>query len=229
MSPRRGWGLIWDIDGTLLSNSKRPMARYVAHAVEATWGSSVDPESLNLHGRTDLQVVSAALGLDPSEVRERMPVFEAFLNDRPGLDATSFAAERRVLEGVLGCLDLPSGAVRHQTLASGAGAQRSIRKVSAKGLDHYFCWTCANFGDLAADRVSLLRTVLGQSQTAHGLAHHVVVGDTPDDITAAQCLGLPSVAIASGAFSFDELADLSPDLVLDAADPQRLLQFLLNL
>jgi phosphoglycolate phosphatase-like HAD superfamily hydrolase len=39
-----------------------------------------------------------------------------------------------------------------------------------------------------------------------------VVGDTPRDIEAARANGLPVIAVATGNYSFEELAAMEPDV-----------------
>lgn len=221
---KRGASLIWDVDGTLLSNSVLPMKGYFIEAIRRTWGVQVEEESLELHGRTDLQIVSQALGMDPEAVCYRMPVLEYWIDQSPGVDAESFAIERSVLKGVRDCLQRPSGAVSHQTIATGAGVTRSMAKLKAHDLQQFFCLRCASFGDLVEDRVALLTRALTQAAT-HSNGPHIVIGDTEEDIRAAKALQLPVIAIASGAFSTETLLHSDPDLFLEWADPTAISDF----
>jgi phosphoglycolate phosphatase-like HAD superfamily hydrolase len=153
-----------------------------------------------------------------------MPIVEALISEKRGLDRQSLATERRILPGVLACLEAAATLVGHQTVASGAGAQRSVRKLDGHGLGAFFCWQCATFGDLAAHRTELLQDVLAKSR-AHGPLRHIVLGDTPEDIIAARALGLSVIAIASGAYSSGDLADYHPDLLMGCAEPADLAEF----
>jgi phosphoglycolate phosphatase-like HAD superfamily hydrolase len=43
----------------------------------------------------------------------------------------------------------------------------------------------------------------------------VIIGDTPLDIIAAQASGIPVIAVATGIYSADELAQHKPNAVID--------------
>jgi phosphoglycolate phosphatase-like HAD superfamily hydrolase len=60
--------------------------------------------------------------------------------------------------------------------------------------------------EMVAAAAATARQMVGSSA-----AQVCVVGDTPRDIAAARAAGLPVISVATGHYSFDELAALGPD------------------
>jgi phosphoglycolate phosphatase len=57
-----------------------------------------------------------------------------------------------------------------------------------------------------------------QAQVAAGeKAEVLIVGDTPSDITAAREIGVPVLALATGVYDFQALAQMQPDACFASA------------
>jgi phosphoglycolate phosphatase-like HAD superfamily hydrolase len=63
---------------------------------------------------------------------------------------------------------------------------------------------------MVADAAAKAYELIGVPKRAQ--ASICVVGDTPRDIEAARANGLPVIAVATGNYSFEELAALEPDV-----------------
>jgi phosphoglycolate phosphatase-like HAD superfamily hydrolase len=100
-------------------------------------------------------------------------------------------------------------------------------------LEYFDLWRyfgCGAYGEDGPDRNSLLAVALERA-AACGVAAHpartVVVGDTPHDIAVAAAGGARSVAVATGSYSVEELAEAGADVVLaDFSDLQQTLRAL---
>jgi phosphoglycolate phosphatase-like HAD superfamily hydrolase len=56
-----------------------------------------------------------------------------------------------------------------------------------------------------------------------------VIGDTPRDIECGRAIGAKTVAIATGHYSFEELAEHAPDFLFqDFSETQRVVECLLG-
>jgi len=57
----------------------------------------------------------------------------------------------------------------------------------------------------------------------------VIIGDAPPDVDCARHHGCRSIAVATGRFSVDELADCAPDLAVEnLADTRALMNWLMQ-
>jgi phosphoglycolate phosphatase-like HAD superfamily hydrolase len=93
-------------------------------------------------------------------------------------------------------------------------------KVEEVGLREWFRF--GGFSDrfmvrseMVADAAAQARELLSSHplpMTEKTEARVCVVGDTPRDIEAARANGLPVIAVATGNYSFDELAALEPEV-----------------
>jgi phosphoglycolate phosphatase-like HAD superfamily hydrolase len=88
-------------------------------------------------------------------------------------------------------------------------------KLEAFGVHDAFAWGA--FGDEAPDRNELAKLAVHRAAERHGVSSErcIVVGDTEHDIACARAAGAKVVAVATGSQSREELADHSPDLLLD--------------
>jgi phosphoglycolate phosphatase len=88
------------------------------------------------------------------------------------------------------------------------------RKLASAGIGHYFAPGQGGFGSDAEDRAELPAVARGR---AGGWPRErtVVIGDTPRDIACARADGVRVVAVATGPFSAEALADA--DAVVDGA------------
>jgi phosphoglycolate phosphatase len=88
------------------------------------------------------------------------------------------------------------------------------RKLASAGIGHYFAPGQGGFGSDAENRAELPAVARGR---AGGWPRErtVVIGDTPRDIACARADGVRVVAVATGPFSDEALADA--DAVVDGA------------
>jgi phosphoglycolate phosphatase len=88
------------------------------------------------------------------------------------------------------------------------------RKLASAGIGHYFAAGQGGFGSDAEDRAELPAVARGR---AGGWPRErtVVIGDTPRDIACARADGVRVIAVATGPFSAEALADA--DAVVDGA------------
>ena len=89
-------------------------------------------------------------------------------------------------------------------------------KLRHYGLDHHFAFGA--YGSDKADRNLLGMIALERALAFTGRVYHpdqtLVIGDTPKDIACAHAMGARCLAVATGAFSAQELGDAGADWVL---------------
>jgi len=113
------------------------------------------------------------------------------------------ASAFEVLPGVLSLLaELTARPDVVLGLGTGNTEPAAYAKLARGGLDSFFSF--GGFGSDHTDRAELLRAGLkrGLEQTGarSGVAHVVVIGDTPHDVAAAQAIGAHCVAVSTGGY-----------------------------
>jgi phosphoglycolate phosphatase len=211
---------LFDIDGTLLRHRDRTHFDAFYASVRSVLGCELGLEGVRLSGNTDPGILRDAFRLakvDDSGWRHRREdVLKAMCEHvtahraelqpivLPGVEAVLMHLERR-------------GAL----LGLGTGNLEKIGwlKVENAGLRSWF--TFGGFSDRFEDRADMIahgveqaRAIL-QTSAENGAADAAeticVVGDTPWDIDAARANGLPTIAVATGRYGFDELMEHNPE------------------
>jgi phosphoglycolate phosphatase-like HAD superfamily hydrolase len=207
---------LFDIDGTLMWSRDRIHFNSVADSIRQVTGFEVTLNAVLIHGGTDTSILQETLtkaGV-PRETWE--PQMESILDAmrqtvssrRHELDLMLMPAVRETLTHL---------ADRGALLGVATGNLEMIGwiKVEEAGLRKWFRF--GGFSDkfpvraaMVGDAVTKARELLGPELAAE--ASICVVGDTPRDIEAARANNLAVIAVATGHYSFDELARLEPDV-----------------
>ncbi|MEZ4523657.1 MAG: HAD hydrolase-like protein [Thermomicrobiales bacterium] len=89
--------------------------------------------------------------------------------------------------------------------------------LGAAGLGHVA--NVGAFGDTAEDRGHLVEAAWLSAESGLGVRYDarqtVLIGDTPRDIAAAKHASAAVIAVATGRFDVDTLAELEPDALLE--------------
>jgi HAD superfamily hydrolase (TIGR01509 family) len=212
--------VLFDLDGTLVDSNETHVEAWVACFAERGHGISakrIRPE-IGLGGE---QLVRAILGRDAAKLDvEQLPECESERYRR-------LVAERK--------LQLLPGAKRLLEAVRAHGLRSALASSSrAEQLE-------ATFASVGVDLRELVDATTGASDVAHakpepdllhaaagklGIApeHCVYVGDTPHDLLAAELAGAPSIGIACGAWSREELLERGASSAWD--DPGELAEHL---
>ncbi|MFH5805399.1 HAD family hydrolase [Alienimonas sp. DA493] len=207
--------ILFDIDGTLLLAGSGGPA--MAAAAEAAFGAALDEYDVHFHGRTDTAIAREYHAAHEAEhTPESHRVFqEAYLDALPGVLAEG---DGRVLPGVPALLE--ALAAREDVLLgllTGNYAKGAAAKLSHFGLAQYFDLSVGGYGDHTPDRNEVARTALEAlpPELQANPKAVWVVGDTPADVTCGKSIGAKTLAVATGHYSRDELADSAADALLD--------------
>ena len=205
---------LFDIDGTLLRSRDRIHFNAFSSSIRDVTGLEVTLDGVVLHGGTDTAILAEAFtlaGIAPD-------IWE------PQTDAILEAMRRTVLgrrgemqiwtmPGVEAALAYLARCGALLGLATGNLEEIGWAKVEEAGLRAWFHF--GGFSDrfsirseMVADAAAQARQLLPQIATPT----ICVVGDTPRDIEAAHANGLPVIAVATGNYSFAELAALEPEV-----------------
>jgi phosphoglycolate phosphatase-like HAD superfamily hydrolase len=213
-----------DIDGTLLRGTEPIVGAAMSAALREVHG--VDTTAIRTQiatsGRTDGEIARAIL-LDAGVSVERIDALAERVRER----CSEWAA--RLLPGDLSGSVLPG--VREELewlteqsdalLALLTGNYEAIArlKVARAGIGEFFPAGQGAFGSDAEERTALptiARRRAGTGSVLYPRNDTIVIGDTPRDIASARADGLRCVAVASGPYGPEALADADA-VVPDAA------------
>ena len=204
---------LFDIDGTLLRSRDRIHFNSFAAGVHAATGIVLSLEGVSMAGNTDSAILAEAwqqAGLESTLLALHAPAIRAAMSE--------WVAERREqLEPVL--MPGVEATLRHLAdhnalLGVATGNLEAIGwiKLTRAGLRPWFRF--GGFSDHYLVRAEMVAAAAAEARSLLGQpdAEVCVVGDTPRDIEAARAAHLPVVAVATGHYSFDQLAALHPDV-----------------
>jgi phosphoglycolate phosphatase len=205
--------LLFDIDGTLLLRASGAHGRALREGLGEVYGlrETTDLRVVSAAGRTDSEIARglfAAGGGDPAD-------FDARLDDFRLAAAAAFARicppslADRVAPGMAELL-AGLGGVR-LSLVTGNYEPIARLKLARAGLGHHFPDGQGGFGSDAEER-GLLPAIARRRAAAAGGGPYprertIVIGDTPRDIACARADGLRVVAVATGPYPAEALAD----------------------
>jgi phosphoglycolate phosphatase-like HAD superfamily hydrolase len=223
--------LLFDVDGTLL-DPKDSCPRFLKQAIKEVFGISISMDGFVVAGKTDWQILTEVMrmaGFSDEEINaKRSAEFAAYarIYALQGKDAGM-----AVLPGVDTLLDRLVG---HPEFALGlvTGNIHDIvpYKLRAAGLDPSV-FAFGAFGDDHIDRNRLPEIALERFVKIQGepidIGNVLVIGDTPRDIACARNYGLKVMCVATGQYSYPDLASQHPDFLLaDLTDTDRVMAIL---
>jgi phosphoglycolate phosphatase len=203
---------LFDIDGTLLRSHDRIHFDSFTHGIRQVYGQDVAMDGVVFHGSTDPGILRDAF----RNAGIADEVFQPLLADicqNMCENVTSRRHEMKLtmmpgVKEVLQYLD-KKGA----SLGVGTGNLETIGwlKIENLGLRHWFRF--GGFSDKFDVRAEMIAHAAEKARKLAGPNATVcVIGDTPADIKAARANSLPTVAVATGHFSVDELMQHNPEV-----------------
>lgn len=210
--------ILFDIDGTLLL-TRNAGARAMTDAGRAMFGDHFTLDGIAISGRLDPLIwfdAARAAGLDdPMAHHDRFrATYGEQLRRRLAEKPTAV-----LLPGVRELIDALTNNGRPTLgLLTGNYPETGRLKIESAGLDPDI-FTITAWGCDGAHRRDLPGIALDLYQQRHGRTldggQVVIIGDTPHDVDCAQHHGCRCIAVATGRYSVDELAECNPDLVVE--------------
>jgi phosphoglycolate phosphatase len=201
--------ILWDVDGTLVRNG--PDAGNLYHdAVELAAGRKIDNRLPHTHGKTDGQIVTETLAAHRFDPGLHSVVID-HLDDLSRLRHEA-GRHRELCPGATTAVAAAAAAGWRNGLLTGNSAARARFKVTGAGFDaSAFDWEHSYFGERSPQRSELTlraRREIGDSRI-------VIIGDTPNDDSAAQSAGMEFIGVATGIFGADVLRATNAIVVVD--------------
>jgi phosphoglycolate phosphatase-like HAD superfamily hydrolase len=214
MSARRL--LLWDIDGTLISTGAAGHGA-IGRATAERFGGDGSLEDVEIAGRTDLAIAHQILEKHgaPVTAENAHSFLDIYLR---WLAEELPRREGRVLPGVLELLERLAKQP-NTTLGLLTG---NLERGAQLKLEHYDLWRFFTFGAFADDhhdRNELGAFALSRALEGTGISFSGtqvdVIGDTGHDIACGQAFGARTIAVATGSWSREQLAEHRPDFLFD--------------
>ena len=203
---------LFDIDGTLLRSRDRIHYDAFFSSAEAVLGHKLVLDGIVLHGNTDPGILREAFRQAELEDALWQGSLKA-ISTRMGQTVTARRAEMDVcvMPGVSAMLAYLERSGATLGVATGNLEVIGWLKVESAGLRDWFRF--GGFSDGFDLRSAMIANALRLAREAAGPGASVcVVGDTPADIAAARANGLPTIAVATGHSSYDELMESRPEV-----------------
>lgn len=204
---------LFDIDGTLL-HCGGAGRRALERACEALLGPGA-LVGIRLDGMTDPVILEQAF------VRRLQREPTAAESDQVARDYAAFLQEETAPPRTIHKLPAVDEVLAHLAprgiLGLATGNWRAGARIKLERVALWQRFTLGGFGCDAADRGALVRVARQRGEEALGRRLQreevLVIGDTPRDVAAARAADAWSVAVATGAYSMEELARSGADEV----------------
>lgn len=208
--------LLFDIDGTIITSGGAG-ERALKCSLRDQFGIEDDLKTIEIAGRTDSGIVRQIcrkFGLQ--ETPENFTKFlDGYLHHLADLLPKT---EGRLLPGIIPLLE----ALKPRPDIVLGLLTGNLERGAELKLKHYAVWHYFEFGAFADDhhdRNELGRFACSRALERRGVEYPperiYVLGDTPHDITCARAFGAKAVAIATGNFTREQLAQHNPDYLFD--------------
>lgn len=229
--------LLWDIDGTLMRSTKNGVFKeYFAPVMMKIYGSSGKLADLKVSGMTDTQIFYESLkdeGFTPEQIlAPKDKILEVFKEEMTRVVKENNHAYE-LLPGARRMLEITSQNPQFlNALLTGNLSVAAQIKLSYFDLWKYFESAPNIFGEISHDRRDLgkaaIKIVSKFLEVELTPEQFIVIGDTPNDISAARALGAKMVSVATGRnHPPEELAKFKPDVLLEnLADTEKVLEIL---
>lgn len=202
---------LFDIDGTLLLSPDRTH-RYALHrAMLDIFGVETTIDGIPYHGKTDPGILRAALqrlGISDAAIDSKMS--EALEVVRRDASEKADRIKPNVLPGIRDVLELLRTEGKLLGVTSGNLEVVGWLKIKAAGLREFFQFGC--FADDCELREQIFEKGMAEVRKRLGPNASVCfVGDTPEDVRAAQKVGGRIIAVGTGIFKREDLLSHGPD------------------
>jgi phosphoglycolate phosphatase-like HAD superfamily hydrolase len=211
--------VLWDIDGTLVMNASSPGNLYHL-ALERAVGRDLVLRVGHQHGRTDAGLIAEhvrAHDLDDALI----PTVSRHLHDLTAERHRS-GDRRSPAPGAVALVARFAEIGWRNGLLTGNSAYRARVKLAGAGFDtDAFDWEHSYFGDAEVERTG----ITARAAAALAGTRAVIVGDTPRDGEAADAVGIPFLAVATGVYDVESLrATGAVTIARNCVDDARLIE-----
>lgn len=207
---------LFDIDGTLLRHRDRVHVDAFFSSVRDVMGTDLVLDGVTLAGNTDPGILRDAFRLASIDDSAWRPHREVILHS---MCANVAARRSELLPTIMPGVEATLAHLHRKGallgVATGNLEQIGWIKIENAGLRSWFAFGgfCDHFearADMIAHAAAQARALLASENPPVPDPSLCVIGDTPFDIDAARINHLPTIAVATGRYSFDQLMEHHP-------------------
>ena len=223
--------LLFDIDGTLLSTDGA--ARRAFHrALLEVYGTTGPISTHSFDGKTDPQIARELLrlaGLTDGAIDHGLqPLWTTYLRElayelsRPSHTTTLYPG----VQALLRKLDSADVCV---ALLTGNIARGAALKLASGGIEQHFAFGAFGSDCERRDGLPAVAVARAEEHTGRNFSGRevIVIGDTPQDVTCGQGIGVFTLAVATGRYSTEDLLRAGANVALpDLSDTNAVLEIL---
>lgn len=206
---------LFDIDGTILKVKNKINRTLIRRILERFAINHIRVEELDFAGKTDRDIFTDLLGQPDEDLFHH--VKQIYLQE---LERCLTSGDVHVFSGVRDSLDYLRSKAAWTGILTGNFARAARIKLAVSGMLEPFRFGA--YGDDHHDRNELppnaYDELIRHSGETFRPSDLVIIGDTPRDIACARSFGAIAVAVSTGTYSYDELHDCAPDVVLRSMD-----------
>ncbi len=214
------WIILFDIDGTMLTVNRNFNRKLLRELLDEHQIHYPQMEGDAFSGRTDHDIFTSFLvnhDYDNALYQRFKTAYLNRLNER--LDATKVKRHDFVDDAI--AYFSQEGFVRG--LLTGNYPTAASYKLRAANIDYDF--SIGAFGEFDLDRNRLPHLAIDEVESKMGIqpnpSRFVIIGDTPRDVICAKQAGMKCVAVTTGKYGHDELAEHQPDIIIESlAEPE---------
>lgn len=210
------WVILFDIDGTLLTVDSKYNRRHLRRILDELEINYPEMEADSFSGRTDHDIFTSFLVNHDFDEKLYQEYKVRYLNYLQNDLLTNKERVKRLdhieealeffFEGEFICGLL-------------TGNYPKAAQIKLKAADIHYDFSFGAFGEFERDRNKLPQIALEEVKKRHNItpdpSRFLILGDTPRDIICANNAGMRSVAVTTGNYSYEELAEHNPDLIID--------------
>lgn len=208
------WIILFDIDGTLLTvdrNFNRPLLRSIIDDLGIDYpGMEKDPFS----GRTDHDIISSFLVNHDFDKGLYQTFKEVYLERIQKEINENHVLRHEHIDEAIEFFDRPGFITG---LLTGNYPDAAVIKLKTANIHHEFAFGA--FGEFHKDRNMLPQLALTSIQEMLEIEpdpqRFIIIGDTPRDVICAKSAGMKCVSVTTGKFTYSDLEEHGPDLIIE--------------
>jgi phosphoglycolate phosphatase-like HAD superfamily hydrolase len=220
--------VLFDIDHTIMDIGNSHKEAF-EEAFKEVLDLELDFRNWKFHGYTDLQIIFEIM--DNHNIKREPKKVEKIIELMIKSFKKKNLSHAKLMKGVPAILDeLRKKGNIITGLVTGNIEEIAYIKLKHFKIDESFL--VGGFGDFSDTRCHLVEQAIKKTEAKFGKikkSNVYIIGDTPHDIRAAHDAGVKAIAVATGAYSHEQLKEKEPDYLFETLkDTKRIIEVINN-